>query len=309
MVFNTIVKSFVRVLSKYEHHSTQTAKDLNTAVKLTLLRFLNGLIPILIYNDTGKWYNHGDLVVTATFNMVLNGYLEPFMLFMNPKGNFSRFKFWCKKDSQLDKVTQKELNLLATGNDIDTPNIISNFFSMIMLSLVYSMLIPQSIFFAAGSSFFYYWATKYNLLRIYKLPDSLSREMSFMFSRVLTKSIAIIMSVASWWFLTQMKEYEVEQQVKDEDRIFTNDSMRPIIVALGISVFMIVYAFGKPKRDPLKVLDSEEKYQDHAITFLSDYDRSNPLTYLKGRERFLEMQKKHLEKEQDGSAEKSQKCT
>ena len=65
---------------------------------------------------------------------------------------------------------------------MDAANNISNFMVLIMTCIFYSPIIPLAIPLALAGSIINYWAYKYMLLRVHKMPEMFSEMMATFFA-------------------------------------------------------------------------------------------------------------------------------
>ena len=66
VVINALLKFVVRRFTLGEEHSTQTKMNVSVALKLTVARFLNSsLILVIVNNESNRWFKGGDLVYDA----------------------------------------------------------------------------------------------------------------------------------------------------------------------------------------------------------------------------------------------------
>lgn len=71
-VINFLLKFSMRALSRREMHETQTKTNVSVALKLTIARFFNSALVLVIVNGKAEdWYNNGNLVWDATILLVL----------------------------------------------------------------------------------------------------------------------------------------------------------------------------------------------------------------------------------------------
>jgi hypothetical protein len=78
-----------------EKHETQTKLNVSVAFKLTIGRFINSsLVLVIINSNAEKWFNGGDLVYDATILIVLLAFQAPILeLFYIP----GILKWWKKR--------------------------------------------------------------------------------------------------------------------------------------------------------------------------------------------------------------------
>lgn len=82
-------------------------------------------------------------------------------------------------------MTQREANELCEGPEINVPNSISNYMNLIMSAIFFSPIIPHAIPMALFGTVLNYWSSKYNLLRIHKMPEMFSELMASFFANLM----------------------------------------------------------------------------------------------------------------------------
>ena len=78
-VINFLLKFSMRGLSNKEFHETQTKMNISVALKLTIARFVNSSLLLVIVNtDPGKWFQGGGLVYDANILLFMLAFQFPF---------------------------------------------------------------------------------------------------------------------------------------------------------------------------------------------------------------------------------------
>ena len=113
VVINVFLQRVMRAFSLFEQHDTQTYMHVSVAIKLTICRFLNStLVLVIVNNDPATWFNGGDLVYDATLLIGIMTFQTPLTQVSNIPGIVK----WCKKRRQKNnpdcKLTQREANEL-----------------------------------------------------------------------------------------------------------------------------------------------------------------------------------------------------
>ena len=85
-IINFILKLFMRSITVNERHSSTTALNVSIAFKLTVCRFLNSSILLLILNwgEPTRWFNNGQLVYEASVLLALMALTNPVVVLMDP---------------------------------------------------------------------------------------------------------------------------------------------------------------------------------------------------------------------------------
>jgi hypothetical protein len=174
----------IRRFSMAEQHETLTKLNVSVAIKLTIARFLNSSVILVLTNpDPKNWFKGGSLAYDATILIVIMAIQTPFVYLMNPNQIKKSFTIWREKGKgEESKVTQREANTLYEGTEIDAANNISNYMVLIMTCIFYSPIIPLAIPLAFIGSFLNYWVYKYMLLRKHKMPEMFGDMMATFFA-------------------------------------------------------------------------------------------------------------------------------
>lgn len=215
-----------------------------------------------------------------------------------------------KSKGDKSKMTQREANMLSEGPTMDPADVISNFMNMIMTCCFFSPIIPASIPLAFLSSVFYYWTTKYILVRKVKMPEMFGELMATFFMNMMPYLVLgwACASYAFYYFLnnailqedfSSKRFTEVELQSGFVLQWSVVQGILEITLIVLVLVFVIVML-------PLRALtqmcslksvlnnkENETLYRDIALTFQTDYDKANPLTRQKGIERLHQI---HVQK-------------
>ena len=215
---NTVLIYVIRRFSIYEHHETQTKMNVSVAIKLTIARFLNSSVILVITNrDPKTWFDGGDLVYDASLLIMIMVFQQPFMYLINIPGWIRWIKIIIEKGKEDDcKLTQREANLLCEGPPIDVANNVANFMNLMMTCIFYSPIIPQAIPAALIGGFLNYWVFKYMLLRKHKMPEMFSELMASFFANFMPW-IVLTWAIAYMTFLMKITvSYEDIVQIAEE---------------------------------------------------------------------------------------------
>jgi len=87
-IVNFALKFFMRRITINERHASTTALSVSVAFKLTICRFTNSsLLLVILHSETGKtWFDGGQLVYQATVLIVLMALTNPVVYMINPAG-------------------------------------------------------------------------------------------------------------------------------------------------------------------------------------------------------------------------------
>ena len=136
----------MRRFSKGENHDTQTKMNVSVAFKLTLGRFFNSsVLLVLVSTIPRKWFDGGDLVYDATILIMMLVFMAPVTELFYIPGIMK----WFQKRKQMAltedgecQLTQREDNILCEGATIDAANVISNFMNMVLTCMFYAPIVP-----------------------------------------------------------------------------------------------------------------------------------------------------------------------
>lgn len=202
----------IRRFSLAEKHETLTKLNVSVAFKLTIARFLNSSIILVLTNGNPKnWFKGGSLAYDATILICIMVFQSPVLYIMNPAGIIKQIKIWNeKKKGDESKMTQREANALYEATAVDAANNISNYMVLIMTCVFYSPIIPLAIPLALLGSIFNYWAYKYMLLRRHKMPEMFSDMMATFFINFMPM-VLIVWGIAFCVFIDKItKAYYAE---------------------------------------------------------------------------------------------------
>jgi uncharacterized membrane protein YqjE len=97
---NSSLKFFVRRLTMEEKHASITRLNISVGLKLTLARFINSslLLVIINFNNTTKWFDRAGLVYDATLLMMLMAVTDPILYLVNIPGIVKWIKVCIEKN-------------------------------------------------------------------------------------------------------------------------------------------------------------------------------------------------------------------
>lgn len=131
-----------------EKHASITRLNISVGLKLTLARFINSslLLVIINFNNTTKWFDRAGLVYDATLLMMLMAVTDPILYLVNIPGIIKWIKVCIEKNKGDEcQLTQHEANLLHEGTEIDVANNLSQYFTLIATCFFYAPIIPLAI--------------------------------------------------------------------------------------------------------------------------------------------------------------------
>lgn len=125
---NTLLQFVIRKLTIKERHSSITDRNVSIGLKLTVARFINSSLLLLIinFNQTTSWFDNAGLVYDATVLMILMAVTNPIMYVVNIPGIIKWLKIWNEKRKDTEcQLTQQEANMLYEGSELDVANNLS----------------------------------------------------------------------------------------------------------------------------------------------------------------------------------------
>jgi len=181
---NALLKIIVRKFALFEKNHTWTSMNVSVALKLTIARFINSSLVLVVANhDAKKWFQAGNLVYDATILIFSLAFTYPTTYLLNIGGWMKSYKR-CKAKNN-EKTTQREANELCEAPPLDAANNISNYMNCICTCIFYSPLIPHAIPIALIGSLYSYWVYKYMFLRQHKAPEMFSDYMATFFANAM----------------------------------------------------------------------------------------------------------------------------
>jgi len=144
IVVNFLLQFVIRKFSMGERHETATKMNISVALKLTVARFLNSSLMLVLVNpDPKQWFNGGNLAYDASMLVTILAFQNPFMDLISYPYYLKKLKICLQKSKGEEcSLTQREANILCEGTTIDVANKISNFMNMIMTCMFFSPIIP-----------------------------------------------------------------------------------------------------------------------------------------------------------------------
>lgn len=202
-VVNASLRFIIRRLTLKERHSSITRLNVSVGLKLTMARFINSslLLVIINFEYATKWFDRAGLVYDATVLMLLMAVTDPILYFLNIPGIVKWFKILGEKSKGNDcKLTQQEANMLHEGSEIDVANNLSQYFTLIATCFFYGPIIPLAVPICLVGSLLNYNVQKYMLLRKHKTPEMLTRTLGTFFANLMP-FIILVQAAAALVFM------------------------------------------------------------------------------------------------------------
>ena len=272
---NVVLGRIIRILSAYEKHETYTKYHLSVAVKLTIALFVNtGIVPLFVNFGRKRWFDQGGLMVDIFYNTLSVCFVSPFFYLFNPVHLIKKLRVCIEEARGEDsKMTQRQANALFEGPPLDMAQRYANTMLLLCMTVFYAFPLPVMPLLTLGGSAFQYWVEKWVLLRRHKIPEQMGATMAQVFSNMIP-FLCFLYGLSMFAFSDILSEGEA-------------------VIGLVAWIFTIIYLL-LPVRVILQKCRSEVfrhddmTHEKHKVTFLSDYDRSNPMTEKEANIKFIE---------------------
>ena len=299
----------IRRFTDFEDHHSITNIEVSVAVKLTIVRFLNcSVILFATNNDVAGWFGGASLAYDASMLMLTMASSSPVFYALNIGGRMKKRKIEKLKAQQCiageDVVmTQGDANKLCEGPAVDIPNMLSNYFVLIMTCIFYAPLVPAAIPIAMMGSISFYISYKYMFLRVNKMPKMFGEHMATFFASLMPL-ILVIWAISYSIFVDKInKEFNKKFSAAHSCEEYVNEGTEcvdPMVSEkhlskddksqvwadslLGVSFFILIIPIRTILHRMTPPIEEEcnDRYKDVALSFPSDYDKENPLTMQKG---------------------------
>ncbi|CAI2383775.1 unnamed protein product [Moneuplotes crassus] len=276
-IMNVVLKQIMLKLTHLERDNTFTKYNLSITLKYFVVTAINTvIIPVATNLDKETWFLAGGLVVEIFFNLVLLCFVTPLFYILNPAILVKKVKiFLAKRQGKSSKLNQRDLNQLYEGPALDVAKGYSEMLLIIAITVFYLSLVPAFALISCAGIIFHYWVKKYMLIRINKIPKSMGEDLAIGLNVVLP-FIPILYATGQYYFVQELAEGE-------------NKFVMPIVVlAMMYYLLPVDLLLSKCENDISR--DDNETYLKNKLKFLTDYDRSNPVTSQEATKRYQEMQ-------------------
>ncbi|CAI2379579.1 unnamed protein product [Moneuplotes crassus] len=262
---NMLLGRLIRVLTSYENHETYTKYHLSVAFKLTFAMFINtGINPLFANFGRKNWFNQGGLMVDIFYITITVSLISPFSYLFDPGFLIKLYKRWREKSKgNKSKLTQKQANELFEGPPLDMAQRYSNTMLLFCMAVFYAFPMPIISVISLLGAVFQYWLEKYLLLKRHKVPEPFGEAMAQIFSSMIP-FFCLLYGTSLYIFSTTLSEGKGWIG----------------LAAFIITLLYMILPFGKLldhlKRETHR--NDNYEYKEERIDFLTDYDRSNPIT-------------------------------
>lgn len=168
-------------------HETYTNYHLSVALKLSFTRFINtGIIPFVVHFKTESWFKTSGLTTDIFVITLAISFLAPLIDVLEPSWIFKKTFFWKEaRKGVKSKLTQRQANRLCEATSIDLAQFYSDTNLLLMVCFFYVSLIPLISIICIFGVIYQYWIEKYLLLRRYKVPEQIGKQVAVTFTRLL----------------------------------------------------------------------------------------------------------------------------
>ncbi|CAI2384085.1 unnamed protein product [Moneuplotes crassus] len=263
---NTILFKVIRYISQFERHETYTKMNLTVSVKLTVCVVINtGVIPLIVNLGKKRWFGRSGLAIDMFFILLAINFITPSLSLFNVVHFWRKFRYWYEeRKGEKSSMTQREANQLAEGVDWNPPYYYATSVSILIITCFYTPLIPLLAIISFFGLIYKYWVEKYVLLRRCKIPQELGEQMAIMFIGVIPLCL-FFYSLGQFIFIQTLSEGKNQLPwIPLGMMILAVLVVSPVLAYLDLQT--------KVKRDEKATF---EKYKNE---FLTDYNRSNPIT-------------------------------
>ena len=273
-VINIVLRQLLRILTSKERDDTYTYYNLGYSFKVLLAMFANtALIPLFSHLNEENWFESGGLVDNIFLNVLVINFVSPIFYYFN----FTYFYKWLmiyftKRKGKDSKMTQRQANKLYEGKALDIAKSYADLLVILCTTAFYTPLIPILPVFSFFGLIYQYWLQKYILLRKWKIPESIGE--------ILALRVGSGMPLYMIWY-TWGQYIFVNSLSNGQNQLCLPIMIVSIIYWLTPKEYLLHKCQTSIKRDDAETF-TKSKYQ-----FLTDYDRSNPLTSKEATLRYL----------------------
>lgn len=283
VVINMLLSRITRVFTSYEKHITNTSYNTSVAAKLTIALFLNSaLVPFVVNWD--DFYSEHGLAKEVCYIMLANALFYPIAYVFNPSWVIR----WCCGYMETRKqhhcmLTQLEANKLLEGRHLDMPQRYASLMKTYLLTLVYAPMLPFAFLFGTVALVIQYWEDKVMLLRYMTRPDLLSHSLNESMLRAIPLG-AVLYAFANWIFFYN---FEPASRVPGVIGIVTSAAW--FILPWKKLGKLLRLRKTRVQQDISSLSESDKSYEEAAVYFSEDYDRSNPITQPEGELAWIDL--------------------
>ena len=164
---------FVRILTSFESHQTQTAYATSVYIKVTLFRWVTTTVVTAVVSPFASTAMDGEHLIDG-LRMLFTAELvnRPILQLTDWFGNVKRHIFASRAKDQ------RRINLRFTSGTYSIGERYTEVTKLLFLTCFYATLYPPAWYFASATLFVYYWIDKFCMLRVWKQGPKLNGELS-----------------------------------------------------------------------------------------------------------------------------------
>lgn len=282
IIINFILGRLTRYFSSFERPHSITDYNTSVAIKLTYAMFFNTALITLIVNYDWKkdWFTSGGLIVDATYILFSNAFLSPLIYLFSPIILIRIMKK--RKAAKAEYISQSDANQIFENPEVDMAQRYANAGKTILLTLLYTPILPSAILISSAGILFEYWISKYLLLRRHTWPKRLSGELSQIMLHVIPMSV-LLYSIMNYVCMRYLNPSQSLPALIWMIIMF-------VVVFIPVDSFFVICL--KNNSNLFENMYTNDCYENMAIGFLDDYDRVNPVTSNEGWKWLAEIMKK-----------------
>lgn len=277
-VINYILHQLLVIFTRYETYKTYSNHFAEIVFKITIAKFVNTALIILIatkiVNKNNDWevFNQAGIIGNIFVIMVISVASETLYWLIDPSYMLRVIRRRIIK-GRLGSSLQCEVNEAYEAYNLNITEIYFTVFKVLALAFFYQFFLPYGLLLAALELALIYVVSKYVLVSRSCRPQDLD----FLFTRKMIKNFELMIFILSLGYLV------FDMVVQMSNPKISIWSLIAIVVGgiewlIGINAFLL--CFKKPITST-----NEKTYKKYKLLFPYDYDRLNPMTQ---REAFQE---------------------
>ena len=271
-IMDLILEIVIEKIIKWEKSYTLTNFYATYSINLSFFWFLNsGLLPVLCDLMYKSRAEHEVLTNNMITKFLFNSFLTPIMWTMNVKFVIKKFKQCIIEQKEKISYNQKELNELYELQPMNVAVKYSYLIKTLLMSLIFAPIFPLGLGISLIGFIFAYWLEKFNFSKMYKKPEKLDKQITEYY----VTYFIIIFIAYGWGSLYFLEEADIWIHIIIE-----------LFSTLLILPFNLCF-----QRDVLNIKKWKihgKTYDDKYLDFITDYERTNPMTRIEGEMRYLD---------------------
>ncbi len=198
---NVLVPKICEFINRFEPHATEGKRQASLYVKMALFRCFNSAIALILVTnfagtisvESGK--EEGTSLLFSVYSVIFAELLTiPIIKLCDPMGN------WRKHFKAPRARSQEEMNACMRGAKFELAERYTDSTKVIFVALMYSSILPQSLFLGAIACFIHYFFGKFCLLRMWRKAPDIGRTLSRISRHSFFKVSLLVHLLASAYF-------------------------------------------------------------------------------------------------------------